>query len=231
MPESNEGSVTRILLCEDNLEIAALLETILGSDVALVSVARSVAEVKEQVVNWTPDVILLDLLYPETDGAELQLLTDVRNLTSKPIVVISGWGRTSKRVQALREGADDFITKPFDPEEVRARITAVLRRGRLPRRNEGLLVDDIRKEAVVGDRRVLLSPKEYLLLSLLASARGRPVSSRDIMAKLWPGPTESPPTNQDVQKYVYLLRRKVEDDPARPRFIETLRGVGYRLAI
>jgi len=226
---SNDGK--RILLCEDNPRIAALLQTVLHPDGFSVAIARSASETRDLVVSWLPDLILLDIYLPETDTAVFALLEELRNLTPVPIIVISGLGRSANRVRALRKGADDYITKPFDTEEVRARVTAVLRRGRPTPASKGLFVDDIRKEAVVRGRRASLSPKEFLLLRLLASVHGAVVTTDDIIEELWPTPARTCPTSQDVQKYVYLLRKKVEHDPSAPQFIMTERGGGYRLAV
>jgi DNA-binding response OmpR family regulator len=136
-------------------------------------------------------------------------------------------GRVEDKVRGLSHGADDYISKPFDLDEVRARIEAVLRRSG-PRLGSKIWIDDVRKEVRVKERTISLSPKEYALLKLLISQPGRVFSTEEILAELWRGSPYA--SAQDVQKYAYLLRKKLETDPARPEFLLTVRGFGYRLA-
>jgi len=126
-------------------------------------------------------------------------------------------------------GADDCVLKPFHPKELLARIEAVLRRTGKVAPWEGFVIDEERKEVRAGMRTVTLSPKEYQLLKLLNTAPGRVFSGDEILREVWGG-SSSYATRQDVQKYVYLLRKKLEEDPKRPRLILTVRGFGYRLA-
>jgi len=221
----------RILVCEDNPAIAAMLRTVLRTDGFEVLSAGSLVEARHALEDGSPDLLLLDLVFPDSETAGWDFLDEARRCTGSPIIVISGLGRASNRIRALRGGADDYITKPFDLEEVRARVQAVLRRGqRTDRRSESVRVDDGRKMAVVDGRAVALSPKEYLLLRLLASPPGAVCTTDDILRELWPPSEGSSATRQDVQKYVYLLRRKIEENPADPRRLLTVRGIGYRLA-
>lgn len=131
-------------------------------------------------------------------------------------------------MRGLSHGADDYIPKPFHLDEVRARIEAVLRRSRPSLTAAGIWIDDARKEVRVRGKALPLSPKEYGLLKLLASAPGRVFSTEEILAHLWPASPYS--SAQDVQKYAYLLRKKLEEDPAHPKLLLTVRGFGYRLA-
>lgn len=229
MGRSDQAEDTRVLICEDNPAVAAILHEMLRREDFTVATAQNRKEAQDLLTEWSPDVLLLDLVLPDSETAGWELLAEARGLTRAPIIVISGLGRTANRVRALREGADDYITKPFDLEEVRARIQAVLRRGRPKSRPSDLVVDDIRKEVLVGGRSVSLSPTEFRLLRLLSSSRGKVFATADILRELWPASSEVCATSQDVQKYVYLLRKKVEDDPSRPRLILTVRGLGYLL--
>lgn len=218
-----------ILVCEDERRIAALLEETLREDGYRVRVVASKTDAEELLAKWTPDLILLDVILPESKTAGWELLAEIRRRSSVPIIMVTALSRADDRVRGLREGADDFISKPFHLEEVLARIEAVLRRTQPGIGALDLIIDDVRKEVRLEDRTVSLSPKEYRLLKLLASSPGRVFTTREILTELWPGSPYA--TGQDVQKYVYLLRRKIERDPKNPRLVLTSRGFGYRLAV
>ena len=227
---SDRAEDTRVLICEDNPAIAAMLQEELCGDGFTVTLASNKKEAQDLLAEWCPDLLLLDLVLLGSETAGWELLAEARSRTCSRIIVISGLGRTANRVRALREGADDYITKPFDLEEVRARIQAVLRRGNSRNRQSYLVVDDIRKVVLVDGRSVSLSPKEFRLLRLLSSSPGKVFTTVDILRELWPPSTATCATCQDVQKYVYLLRKKVEENPSQPRRVLTVKGFGYRLA-
>ena len=194
-----------ILVCEDEERIAALLEEALRDEGYRVRVVGSKTDAEELLAKWTPDLILLDVILPESKTAGWELLAEIRRRSSVPIVMVTALSRADDRVRGLREGADDFISKPFHLEEVLARIEAVLRRTQPGIGALDLIIDDVRKEVRLKDRTVSLSPKEYQLLKLLASSPGRVFPTGEILTELWPGSPYA--TGQDVQKYVYLLRR------------------------
>lgn len=220
---------TRILVCEDDLDISRILETYLVGQGYEVSVAENQTVAEKKLAGWNPHMILLDIRLPESPTAGWDLLAKIREQGSTSVIMITAFGRLDDRVRGLSEGADDFISKPFDLGEVGARVAAVLRRTRPGVPELGLVIDDDRKEVHVGGRRVPLSPKEYGLLKLLASDPGRVFSSDEILAELW---GDSPyATVQDVQKFIYLLRKKIETDAKDPKIVLTARGFGYRLAI
>lgn len=184
----------------------------------------------ERVSAWKPDLVLLELSIPGQRHGGWRLLGSLREKPHPPaIIVLTSLGRLDDRVRALNAGADDVILEPCDTIEVRARIRAVLRRTRPSLSQLSLRIDDQRKQVWIGERCVTLSPKEYDLVSLLASSPGQVFSSDDIVEALWSRPSYA--TGQDAQKYVYLLRRKIERDPTRPEIILTVRGFGYRLAL
>ena len=218
-----------ILVCEDEERIAALLEEALRDEGYRVRVVGSKTDAEELLAKWTPDLILLDVILPESKMAGWELLSEIRKRSSVPIIMVTALSRADDRVRGLREGADDFVSKPFHLEEIMARIEAVLRRTQPGIGALDLIIDDVRKEVRLEDRTVSLSPKEYRLLKLLASSPGRVFTTGEILTELWP---ESPyATGQDVQKYIYLLRRKIERDPKDPQLVLTSRGFGYRLAV
>lgn len=194
-------------------------------------------ESRERMGGHRPDLVLLELAIRGAQRGGWGLLEWLGEHAGSPgVVVLTTLGRLGDRVHALDLGADDVIAEPFEVDEVRARVRAVLRRMRPELKRPRLVIDDERKEVWIGERRVTLSPKEYALLSLLASAPGRVFSSQEIVDALWTEPLlaagqPSYATGQDAQKYVYLLRRKVETNAEKPEVILTVRGFGYRLSI
>jgi len=220
---------TKVLICEDDPDISRILETYLVGQGYEACVAENQAVAEEKLAGWSPHMILLDIRLAESPTAGWDLLAKTREQGSTPVIMITAFGRLDDRVRGLSEGADDFISKPFDLAEVGARIAAVLRRTRPGVPELGLVIDDDRKEVRVGDRRIPLSPKEYGLLNLLASDPGRVFSSDEILAELWGDRAYA--TVQDVQKFIYLLRKKIEADAKDPKIVLTARGFGYRLAL
>jgi DNA-binding response OmpR family regulator len=220
-----------ILVCVKDPKFAVRLERALREAGYRVRVVASRADAEELLAKWTPDLILLDVILPESKTAGWELLAEIRRRSSVPIIMVTELSRADDRVRGLREGADDFVSvyEPFPFEELLARIEAVLRRTQPGIGALDLIIDDVRKEVRLEDRTVSLSPKEYRLLKLLASSPGRVFTAREILAELWPGSPYA--TRQDVQKYVYLLRRKIERDPKNPQLVLTSRGFGYRLAV
>jgi DNA-binding response OmpR family regulator len=184
-----------------------------------------------------PDLVLLELAIRGPHRGGWGLLEWLGEHAGSPgVIALTALGRLSDRVHALDLGADDVIQEPVECDEVRARVRAVLRRIHPELRHPQLVINDERKEVWIGERCVTLSPKEYSLLSLLASAPGRVFSSQEIVDSLWTEPSRvaghpTYATGQDAQKYVYLLRRKIEANAAKPEIVLTVRGFGYRLAV
>ena len=176
-----------------------------------------------------PDLVLTDLAMPGSDGYEL--IAAVRKRAKTPIVVLSVRGGETDKVRALDLGADDYVTKPFSVHELLARVRAQLRRTRDdaapgPLAFPGLVVDRERRLVVVEGREVRLTPTEFSILEFLASRAGKPVTIAQIIGRVWHG---APGTTPDaVRVHLGSLRRKVEPDPARPRFLVTEPWVGYR---
>jgi len=224
-----------ILICEDDARIVELLDDELRTNGYRVKIARTMEEAKSMLATWVPDLILLDIILPESNEAGMELLRFIRKRSSVPVILVSALSRADDRVRGLRAGADDFISKPFHLEEVLARIEAVLRRTQPEITGLKLTIDDLRKQVCIAGRTIRLSPKEYKLLKLLASSPGRVFTMKEILNELWPQKPDVDEKNyadsQDVQKYVYLLRKKVEVDPETPELVITVRGFGYRLGV
>ena len=183
-----------------------------------------------ELLGQTPDLIILDLGLPDTQGHELLRTIRARN-DSVPIVVLSSREDEAGKVQALDFGADDYVTKPFGMDELLARIRAALRhqlqtQGERPIFRVGdLSVDLVRRAVRLGDRDVKLSPKEYDLLRLLVQHAGKVLTHKYLLGELWDDLTDA----QYLRVYVRQLRQKVETDPERPQYILTETGIGYRL--
>jgi two-component system KDP operon response regulator KdpE len=177
----------------------------------------------------TPDLVLTDLAMPQSDGYEL--IAAIRRRAGTPIVVLSVRGGETDKVRALDLGADDYVSKPFSVQELLARVRAHLRRtldeaAREPLEFPGLTIDVERRLVAVEGREVRLTPTEFSILEFLASRAGKPVTISQIIGRVWHG---APGTTPDsVRVHVGSLRKKIEPDPARPRFILTEPWVGYR---
>jgi DNA-binding response OmpR family regulator len=176
-----------------------------------------------------PDLVITDLAMPRADG--MSLIAAVRRIDRTPVLVLSVRGEEEDKVRALDLGADDYVTKPFSLRELLARVRSQLRRsraGEVPEvlRFPGLEIDRARRTVVQDGREVHLTPTELAILELLAAQAGKPVTLRQIIAAVWKGASAT--TNDTVRVHVGSLRRKLEPDPANPRYIGTEPWVGYR---
>ena len=222
----------RVLVIEDDDQMRRFLRATLSGHDLRVSEATSLADGERSAAQDPPDLILLDLGLPDGDG--LTLVPRLRAWTSVPIIVLSARGREDDKVAALDAGADDYLTKPFGVRELFARIRVALRHGQAganpasPVLEVGpIAVDQARHEVRVGGAMVHLTPIEFKLLALLARHAGKVLTHRQLLKEIW-GPSA-------IEQHHYLrvhmagLRRKVEVDPARPAWLVTEAGVGYRL--
>jgi two-component system KDP operon response regulator KdpE len=181
-----------------------------------------------------PDLVLLDVMMPDMDGWEV--CRRMRELSDVPIIFLSGKSEIRDVVKGLELGADDYIVKPFDNEELVARIRAHLRRAPTPSVSEELVFDSgnfsinfLNREVRVKNRPVHLTPKEFNLLGVLVRNAGRVITRTDLVREAW-GP-EYGDAIDSLKLYIHYLRQKVEDDPQNPIYILTSRGVGYRFAV
>jgi two-component system, OmpR family, KDP operon response regulator KdpE len=182
-----------------------------------------------QLLSHNPDVIVLDLGLPDMEGLDLLRMLRAQN-EHVAIIVLSSRGDETGKVEALDCGADDYVTEPFEMNELLARTRAVLRhrlqvRGERPLfRGDDLSIDLVRRTVRVHDREVKLSPKEYDLLRLLLQHAGKVLTHKFLLEKLWDQNTDA----QHLRVYVRQLRQKIEDEPDRPQYILTETGIGYR---
>jgi two-component system, OmpR family, KDP operon response regulator KdpE len=224
------GHGQRILVVDDEPQIVRALKVILRS----AGYASEQAESKQEALNALsvrpPDAMVLDLVLP--DGSGVDVCAEVRRWSSLPIIVLSAVGDEREKVRALDAGADDYITKPFGVDELLARLRAVLRRatedGGDPTVRIGELTVDLASRIVsVGGEEVHLTPIEFDLLRVLTEHRGKLVTHRQLLQQVW-GPSYETETHY-LRVHVAHIRSKIEPEPARPRYILTEPGIGYRL--
>jgi two-component system KDP operon response regulator KdpE len=223
----------RILLVDDEVSIQRAVGPLLQSRGYEVEIAGTGRDALKIVSERRPDLIVLDLGLPDIEGTEV--CRHIRSESQVPIIVLSARGGEADKVSALDLGADDYVTKPFNPEEVLARIRVALRRvfsaesGDVGKVQLGdLAIDYDRRRVVRGTEEIRLTPKEFDLLSLLARNPDRVLTHRTILKAIW-GPNA---VDQPEHLWVLMgqLRKKLEVDPSNPRYLISEPWVGYRLA-
>jgi two-component system, OmpR family, KDP operon response regulator KdpE len=227
------GHAALVLVVEDDRQMRRFLRTTLTALDYRVLEAETAAEGLAAVTTHNPDVILMDLGLPDGDGIELT--RRIRAWNRVPVIVLSARGREQDKVEALDGGADDYLTKPFGVNELLARIRAAMRRAASASTGAPatvlevgrLRIDQARREVTVGGREIRLTPIEYRLLVFLAGNSGKVLTHRQILTEVW-GPPYAVETH-NLRVFMAALRRKVEEDPARPRLLLTEPGVGYRM--
>jgi two-component system KDP operon response regulator KdpE len=226
--------MTRVLVVDDEPQILRALRINLRVRDYEVHVAATGAEALEVASRYPPDLVILDLGLPDLDG--LEVIGGLRGWTKAPIIVLSGRADSMDKVEALDAGADDYITKPFGVEELLARMRAAVRRTGaaedLPKIQLGPLTVDLAAKRVTrqgpeeaGDD-VRLTPTEWHLLEVLLRNPGKLLSRNQLLTEVW-GPGYADATG-NLRLYMAQLRRKLEPDPARPRWFITEPGMGYR---
>jgi two-component system KDP operon response regulator KdpE len=221
--------VTWILVIDDEPSILRALRINLTARSYQVSTAADGASGLAAVSRERPDAVILDLGLPDMDGTEV--IHGVRGWSSTPIIVLSVWGAEHQKVAALDAGADDYVTKPFGMDELLARLRAAVRRA-VPAPDEpvvstpGFTVDLAAKRVTRDGADVRLTPTEWELLEILVRNRGRLVTQKQLLHDVW-GPAYGSESNY-LRVYVAQLRRKLEREPSRPRYLLTEPGMGYR---
>jgi two-component system KDP operon response regulator KdpE len=224
-----------VLMIEDDPQIRRFLRAALAAEDYQFYEALTAEEGIAQAAARQPDLVLLDLGLPDRDG--LEVIRGIRLWSQMPIVVLSARGQEKDKIAALDLGADDYVAKPFAVGELLARIRAALRRA-APLAADGadtvirfgeVQADFEKRVITVSGEEVHLTPNEYKLLQVLIKHAGRVVTQRQLLNEVWgPQHTEQ---SQYLRVYVAQLRRKLERDPARPRYLQTEPGVGYRLSL
>jgi two-component system response regulator MprA len=225
-------AVARILVVEDSPDVISLLERVLGEAGYDVLSATDGESAVARALHEAPDLVILDLGLPGRDG--LEVAEELRRCgSSAPVLMLTARDRVSDRVSGFRAGADDYLAKPFDAEELVARVRALLRRSVLRTRAERLHVGDLTLDPVTrevwrGARRIALTQREFGLLEYLMRNTARPLSRAAIAAHVWKQKLGDADTTNIVDVYVAYLRKKLEvgDEPS---MLHTVRGVGYVL--
>jgi two-component system KDP operon response regulator KdpE len=222
--------MSTILVVDDDLQLRRFLRTTLAGHGHSVVEAGSVAEALDAIGRVHPQVILLDLGLPDGDG--LTVLRQIPAETRPPVIVLSARGQEGDKVTALDAGAEDYLTKPFGASELLARIRVVLRRvGGAPAVDVievgPIKIDQPRHSVTVGGKDVHLTPIEFRLLLELARQPGRVLTHRQLLREIW-GPNAVDEIHY-LRVHMGALRRKIEADPARPQWLLTEAGVGYRM--
>jgi two-component system KDP operon response regulator KdpE len=220
----------RVLVVDDERQILRALRVILSDAGFEVVAAQTVQEALDAAALRAPDAAIVDLILP--DGNGIDVCRSIREWSQMPILVLSAVGEETEKIRALDAGADDYVTKPFAPGELIARLNAALRRAG-PAEEPSLSVDGL--EVDLAGRRVRrdgedihLTPKEFDLLRVLVRNRGRLLTHRTLLGEVWGRAYEE--DTHTLRVHIANLRRKIEADPQAPRYIRTDPGVGYRFS-
>ena len=231
-------SGARILVIDDEPEIRRAVRGGLVGARYTVEVAATGAEGLEVAARWHPDVVLLDLALPDADG--LEVLAKLRAWSAVPVIVLSVRASDPDKIAALDRGADDYLTKPFSMDEMLARVRVALRHVARAAGGGGagaeaifttgdLVLDVAHRQVTVAGQEVHLTPTEYAVLTYLAQHAGKVITHRTLLRAVW-GPAYESEAHY-LRVFIGQLRRKLEPEPSRPRYLLTEPGVGYRLRV
>lgn len=223
-----------ILICDDDKDIVNALKIYLTDPQYRLLTAYNGLEALETAEKEDLHLVLMDIMMPQMDG--ISAMVRLREKSNVPVILITAKGEDSDKILGLNVGADDYITKPFNPAEVTARVRAAIRRytqlgagTARPKtlRVGGLEMDDEAKQVCSDGEEITLTPKEYEILKLLMASPGKVFSPRDIYKRVW----EEDPLGADSTVAVHIrhLREKIEIDPARPRYLKVVWGQGYKI--
>ena len=223
----------KILVIDDDATLTDLLGQSLSKAGYTVLSANNGTEGLQALYRQNVDLVILDVMMPRMDG--WQTCARIREVSDVPVIMLTAKDEEADKLKGFQYGVDDYVTKPFSFGELTARVKAVLLRTRkAPPAEEmrvyafgELVIDAERHQVTLHDQSISLTPTEFRLLLALAEARGRTLSHEELLSRVW-GPEYVGETGY-VKRYIWYLRRKLEDDPTEPRYIITERGFGYRL--
>ena len=225
----------QILVVEDDNAVANLMVVTMESQGYHYRIAKTGAGAIMEALSYKPEVMILDLGLPDTDGIEV--INKIRAWSNMPIIGVSARSEDADKVAALDAGADDYLTKPFSVDELLARLRVALRRVRYDRQrlseessvyeNGGLRIDYAAGCVYLDGNEIHLTPIEYKLLVLLAKNTGKVLTHNYILREIWGNPTKS--DVKSLRVFMVTLRKKLEKTPSEPRYIQTHIGVGYRM--
>ncbi|MBP1778362.1 MAG: kdpE [candidate division NC10 bacterium] len=224
----------QIVVIEDEPQIRRFLRAALTSQGFRLVEAANGEDGLREVATRQPDLVILDLGLPDMDG--VAVIRRIREWSAVPTIILSARGQEGDKISALDAGADDYVSKPFSMGELLARIRVALRHATQLAGEDGesvfsvgdLRVDLSKRHVYMGDREIHLTPIEYRLLAMLVKHAGKVLTHKQLLTEAW-GPNQAEQAHY-LRVYAAQLRRKLEKDPARPRYILTEPGVGYRLA-
>ena len=221
----------KVLVVEDDTQIRRFVCTALESEGLEVHEASTGRQGLTEAGRVKPDLLILDLGLPDVDGVEV--VQQLRQKSALPVIVLSARSHESSKIATLDAGADDYLTKPFSVGELLARVRAALRRSSGASVDGDFALDDIRvdldkRRVLNGGKEVHLTPIEYRLLETLVRHAGKVMTHQQLLREVWGA--EHTEDNHYIRIYMAQLRHKLEKDPARPRFLLTETGIGYRLA-
>ena len=227
-------SKIQVLVVDDEPRYLKLLRFNLEQSGYRVVTAATGEEAIKAAASSNPDLVLLDLRLPDTDGYEV--CQRIREFSTAPVIMVTARAEVVDKVRGLKAGADDYITKPFSSDELLARVETVLRRSRLlsdtrvlpPLTTGELVIDFAQRTVTVEGQEVMLSPVEYRLLHCLAANVGRVMTPEEIQERVWG--SEYREYYEGLRAHIHRLRQKIEQDLEHPRYIVTKHGVGYMLA-
>ena len=225
-----ENIKAHILVVDDDKRLRSLLQRFLRDGGFYVSIAKDAEEARRQLKSYKFDLLIVDIMMPNESG--LEFLTDLRQESNVPVNMLTAMGETADRIAGLERGADDYLPKPFEPQELVLRIKSILRRApvgnkeNIEKLNLGLCVYDMTKKELVGKQGqvIHITPLEQSMLSILGQKSGQ-IFTREKLAEIL-GAGQSP-RSIDVQ--ITRLRKKIEKDSKNPRYLQTVRGKGYML--
>jgi len=219
-----------ILVVDDDETIRRMLTRALGAEGFTVEAVSDGRDALATVATSAPDLVVLDIMLGSDDG--LDVMAAIRRSSDVPVILLTGRAEEHERILGLKLGADDYLVKPFSAAELAARISSVLRRTRKPVPGTGFDYGDLRidvatRELFVHDELVVMTAKEFDLLAFLAGSPRQVFAREQLLRQVWGSSSEwqDPAT---VTEHVRRVRRKIEDDPDNPRWVRTVRGVGYR---
>ena len=222
----------KVLIVDDDVVLLRFMTEFLEGEAFEVIKANNGAEALRLAYREHPDIIILDIMMPGMDG--FQVTRRIREMADIPLILLTAKSTEADKLQGFQMGVDDYITKPFSFAELSARIQAVLNRTQRLKAEDlkvirfgDYLLDLRKREVKFKDEPVTLTPTEYRLLEALIKHKGQAVAENDLIKEVW-GDYRQEETAA-VRRYIWLLRQKMEEDPANPKLILTVRGYGYRI--
>ena len=228
MPDSKKT----VLIVEDDHKTSSLVALYLEKEGFKAIIAEDGPAAITILKKLQPDFVILDLMLPKMDGWEV--CRHIRRTSDVPIIMLTAREEEVDRISGLTLGADDYVTKPFSPRELMARVKAILRRTRMQRHDSqtvfsaaGLVMDTAKIQVTLHGKPISLTPHEYKLLEALIRSRGKVLSRQQLLQHLYPN-DEAIVIDRVVDVHIGKLRQKLNEDPGKPRFILTVRAMGYR---